>query len=382
VDAEIRFLYCGNGDTILIRGGDEWALIDANLTHRSGARKRLAEELRKNHVTRLRFVCITHFDQDHIRGLGSFLREHFGPNGRERHQWEIEQIIVPVRHDVRWEFFETHRALFERWRTAGLRVADPLEEIFFTLFEIYDVDDATFHCYSPGTRLVARDRGLASVALGPWEVTFLGPSDVVEARYAHAFRHKWGLSAWPRSQWPRKLRLAIGNNETSRILALRNRVSGDTVLLTGDALATSIDVALRQWENLHCESGSMLDRTFRVVKASHHGAWTARSEDNCHLPRLYQQACAAGYSQVVISCNDYDENHPHPEVLLCANAARIECRSTGAPLPPSARGSRRGIGAPLGSPRLTGSLEHKDVVVRHDHQGFSINGGFVHRVEG
>ena len=379
MDAEIHFFHCGNGDTILIRGGKEWALVDANLTISSGARERLLNALPQDELPRrLRFVCITHFDEDHIRGLGSFLRDHFGPQKGGRREWQIEQVILPIRNDVLVEFFESHREVFVRIRGEEHRAESPLTDLLSALFEIYNVSLATFCCYEPGTKLISLGHGPASMPLGPWEVAFLGPSRAVEDRYAVAFREKWGLSTLPRSQWPRKLRLAIGRNETSRIVALRHRVSGDTVLLTGDAPATSIAAALREWENLHAEEtsepGSALRQTFRVVKASHHGAYTTREDDNCHHAPLYHESCLADRSHVVISCHDHDASHPHEEVLVCVRGARLECRSTGAQIPHSIRPPRRGIGPRLGSPRRSTG---RDVVVSHNEHGFSIEGGYI-----
>ena len=73
--AELHFFHSGNGDTILIRGGEEWALVDANFVKSRRVRARVESALKE--VERLRFVCITHFDLDHIRGLVSFLTERF-----------------------------------------------------------------------------------------------------------------------------------------------------------------------------------------------------------------------------------------------------------------------------------------------------------------
>lgn len=382
MDAKIHFFHCGNGDTILIGGGkDEWALVDANLTHRSGAGLRLAAALRENQVERLRFVCVTHFDQDHIRGLGSFLRDHFGPgsrspDGRPRDRWAIDQVIVPIRHDVRWEFCNFHRRLFEHFR-AGSRVRSEFEELFAVLFEIAEHEEDCFRCYAAGTRLIERGSPPRAASLGPWEVAFLGPGERIESRYTLAFRNRWGLSAWPREEQPRELRLAIGNNETSRIIALRHRESGDTILLTGDAPATSIEEALGEWESLHRDSAAALRKTFRVVKASHHGAWTSRSEDNCHHSELYERACETDRSHVVVSCRDHDEHHPHSEFLVCLKGARLECRSTGVPLSEGRSGTRRGAGAPCGSPQRVASRTAEDIVVSHDENGFAITGGHV-----
>jgi glyoxylase-like metal-dependent hydrolase (beta-lactamase superfamily II) len=89
------FFHTGDGDTILVRGGDEWGLIDANFDSAGVVRGRVREAL--GNVTRLRFVCITHLDKEHIRGMRDFLTEEFSDvDRRGRRTWRIDQVIVPL----------------------------------------------------------------------------------------------------------------------------------------------------------------------------------------------------------------------------------------------------------------------------------------------
>jgi glyoxylase-like metal-dependent hydrolase (beta-lactamase superfamily II) len=99
VNPELHFFYCGNGDTILLRAGEEWGLIDCNLTPGSRAKERLLKVLDDNAVKTLSFVCLTHYDRDHFNGLAALLRERFSEDlgdGSGRRRWFIGQIIQPL----------------------------------------------------------------------------------------------------------------------------------------------------------------------------------------------------------------------------------------------------------------------------------------------
>ena len=378
MDAEVRFFHCGNGDTILIRGGDEWALVDANLTARSGAGERLRKALTDNDVKRLRFVCVTHFDADHIRGLGRFLREHFGPNGKDRVAWEIEQVVIPLR--VSALFWETLFCTEEQYKQFLDEMDDatvPFAELFDVLRDMGKRDHRIFQSYDPRTQLVSRNLNPASSPLGPWDVWFLGPSVEIEGRYTLGFATDWGLGAAPSREWPRLLRAAVERNETSRIVALYHRLTGDTVLLTGDATCASIREALLQWENVKQQAKLDPRLTFRLVKASHHGAWTDRESDNCHHEELYTRHSSHEHSHVAISCRDLDDHHPHPNMINCIRDEVLRSVSTGVPTMATTQGAirRRGGGMPIG--KIRQSATALDVLFRFNKDGCMAEGGHL-----
>lgn len=372
MDAEIRFFHCGNGDTILIRGGEEWGLIDANLTARSGAEERLAAALRDNGVKRLRFVLVTHFDADHIRGLGRFLRKHFGPNGADRTKWEIEQIIMPFRPSRQlWRKLFCVRGHYEQFLGNYDDATKPFVELFDVFREVAEADHEIFQPYDPRTWLVSRSLSPASAPLGPWEMCFIGPSVEIEEAYLAGFD---GIPEAEIRSWPRSLQKEVEKNETSRIIVLRHQISGKTVLLTGDATAPSIAEALLQWENARDDSK---DGGFRMVKASHHGAWTERVSDNCHHKELYTVHSRAGHTDVVISCRDGDDHHPHDNMLRCAHRAGLAPVATGIALPIGNSGpqQQRGIGPPIGLPHRANAPAASDVIFRFSNDSFKIVGG-------
>lgn len=370
---EIRFLHCGNGDTILIRGGDEWALVDANLTARSGAVNRLEAILREHGVRRLRFVCVTHFDADHIRGLGRFLRKHFGPNDTDRDKWEIEQVILPVRPSRPfWRKLFCSKRQYQLFCGRDDDATTPFVELFNELRDMGKRDHRIFPAYDPRTNLVSRDLCPTSASLGPWDVWFLGPSIEVEGRYMITFGNNPLKESTSRHEWPKILRRNVERNETSKIIALCHRETADTVLLTGDATAASIEEALQQWANVRFQAGM---KPFRIVKASHHGAWTERPADNCHYDELYHQHCDTQHSEVVISCGNEDERHPHANMIGCVQTKGIRSVSTGVPVARPAR--QIGMGMPLGAPYDSYASQPEDVIFRVVDGKSSLTGGHI-----
>jgi hypothetical protein len=354
-------------------------LVDANLTARSGARERLAATLHEHGVHRLRFVCITHFDADHIRGLGTFLREHFGPNDRGRHTWEIEQIILPVRRPVIWQLLSATTEAYEIFFSHNDEGTVAFRELFDTLRDIHNSRPEAFRItYAPLTKLTSPDQIPRPAPLGCWDVRFLGPSTHVEDVYGREFQDLFGLDPWEIANRPESLREKIERNETSRIIVLCHRDTKDALLLTGDALASSLEEALLNWTDLKDDLGSRVNHFFRAVKASHHGAFTERTDDNCHLPSLYLGECLTGHSHVIVTCRDHDPSHPHDRMMDTVISAKLECRSTGASHSPSPATMlhRPGVGVPMGSRHFPGTPTEQDIVIRCGPGiDFSVKGG-------
>lgn len=74
---EIRAFACGNGDTILLKWpGPKWAVVDCCLPEKGGVREKVFAHFRQAGVKRLEFICLTHPDLDHLRGMAELV-EHF-----------------------------------------------------------------------------------------------------------------------------------------------------------------------------------------------------------------------------------------------------------------------------------------------------------------
>ena len=338
MSAELRFFHCGDGDTILIRGGDEWALVDANFTEtkgkqaRPGMQARVEEILDEYNVQNLRFVCVTHFDTDHIKGLGKFLRKHFRTESSGgRVHWNIGQIILPLDYwDLR-ELLLCSVELYETYVDTAASSSEPqsraLRELMETLRDIAQAHRPgqpwPFVSCVPREPLHTDEEDTAKL-FGPWEILFLGPRRQTVGTYWRDFGQKWGLHSYHKSQWPRHLRAGVESNSISRIMALTHTHTGETVLLTGDATELEIANALAIFKELRGPA------TFTLVKASHHGACPDDPADNCHHRPLYDNHCVRAQSSVVIPCRGSFGDHPHRTVLSDILSAGLNCRLTGA----------------------------------------------------
>lgn len=332
MDGAIHFFHCGDGDTILIQGGDQWALVDANFTNSSGSRDRLERVLDQHQVDHLRFVCITHFDRDHIRGLGRFLEDRFSePSGPNQLRSKVEQIILPLPPSEQfWNLIYGQSQELHEYFNAKHAPTTELRELLETFRKLgLGTPDGhlLFRAYTPEQQLSSLAPKPPHTPLGPWEIWFLGPSREAEQQYINQLQRLSKRGEAARESWPLELRKGLSTNATSRILALCHEQTGDTVLLTGDAPATAIEDALRVWERVRHSQGL---RPFRLVKASHHGAWTERQTDNCHSELLYSKYCKQVVSEVVVSCACGNEHHPHGEVVRSLSEKGIRTVSTGA----------------------------------------------------
>lgn len=358
MEAELHFFHSGNGDTILVRGGDQWGLVDANFVKSRGVRTRVQAKLEG--VERLRFVCITHFDLDHIRGLVNFLKDRFSmlePFGRRI--WHIDQIICPVFPTT----IETIATLKARVCTSDARRLFPeLEERAFEMSEecnlLLDMlcEIAIDHLkYGAGTgtpEIVTLSVGLTlfgppqrpdETRFGPWSLVSLGPSERTTQRYSQQV-----MNGFLNSEALRGIFKDENTNATSRIMALRHDDSGEVVLLTGDSTPPELRLALEELRKLNNHHG-VPHRRFRCVKVSHHGAET------CHVEEIYEYLCDTRDS-VAVFCAADDGSHPHPEVKLHISQFVKECWITGKGKVYEAKPVRR-RGMPLGYRRSVENYE-------------------------
>jgi hypothetical protein len=197
--SELHFFHSGNGDTILIRGDDQWGLVDANFVKSRGVRARVEAKL--DGVERLRFVCITHFDLDHIRGLVNFLSERFSEvNSVGKRVWKIDQIICPLFPTT----IEMIALLKERVRRADATLLFPklkefasemskeCNQLLDLLCEIV-IGKAKSKSILQMPQIVNFSAGVAlfgppsrpnETRMGPWSILALGPCDETRDKYS------------------------------------------------------------------------------------------------------------------------------------------------------------------------------------------------------
>ncbi len=318
---QIRFFSCGGGDTVLLEAAGEWGLIDCNLTDRSGARERLLHELDKHGVERLRFVCVTHYDADHLRGMADLLRERFSeeldPKSDGR-RWFVEQIIQPLPmapiemalplmrnaikriadSDISPEFSK-HAMDFLVTTQQMLRDNDlvpPLEGVYLPTYSVPQFLNEP--PWKPVTRSL----------FGPFEVCFLAPEQTAITGFEATKFQDFVVHA--REDVLLKM---VTNNAVSRVIALRHVETGQAVLFGADAPSAGWSTILRRWQQF-CSIGLAKGeeptwKKFHAVKASHHG-----SKDGHHRP-LYTDWCIPQKTVVVVSTRSGDPSHPDQSVI-------------------------------------------------------------------
>lgn len=360
--AEIHFFHCGNGDTILIRGGDEWGMIDANFVKYLDVRDRVKRVLKD--VKRLRFVCITHFDLDHIRGLAAFLGDEFCDKDARGNilSLRVDQIIQPL-SPISLPIIKKLKEAGTRLAAEGggsgdtetrfSREASKLMELLCAAAEnnIGTRGQTTglpeFPNLSPGNFLFGpRTRGQV-FGMGPWRIVALGPMRNTADLFTENVKRTFGDGVPLRTIFA-----DIESNKVSRVLALMHVGTRMTVLLTGDSTPEEIRAALQEWNALN-ETLGMPTRHFDRVKVSHHGAAT------CHFSDLYRGHCRPNVSRAIICASDDGKHHPHLDVINELKARRIDYRVTGGGGPSPSPAIMPGV--PMGVPRLAPSA---DIVLR------------------
>lgn len=368
--AEFHFFHTGNGDTIIVRGGDQWGLIDGNFVKGLGVRKRVENTLKG--VKRLRFVCITHFDLDHIRGVSDFLIKNFShKTATGQRVWNIDQLIMPLSvvnltviaalDEAAEEYVRFNmnsygpEAKFSREAKKLLSLFTSMAEDAHSSPEILELPPGN-HLFAPASS--------TDIGMGPWRIVCLGPRFRTSELYGRQIEECFGAGVSLR-----RLFAKVTNNQVSRVLALMHEDSGTTILLTGDSTKSELRDVLAEWTKLQRVSNSDV-YPFDYIKASHHGA------RSCHLADLYADFCRSGSSEVIISASDDGRFHPHKILIEQLNSLNVRHRVTGAP---DSIGSRPvSLHTPLGFPLSSGLVTHhdpQDVVLSIDEGKVTATGG-------
>ena len=369
--AEIHFFHSGNGDTILIRGGEEWGLVDANFVKALKVRQRVESVLKG--VKKLRFVCITHFDCDHIRGLGKFLKERFSEiNGDGRRIWHIEQIILPI-FPTSFEILASLKKLFEKGNPGNPQSQPALQgnltahasTLLDILCEMYDQGSPEFLYMPPGKDLFGPQGKPDVFGIGPWRCVCLGPRLATSDKFTRQLEACF-INGSPASSVFRKVR----SNEVSRVFALQHDSTGSAVLLTGDSTTAELESALVEWRQVNTAARRAAP-AFQTVKVSHHGAAT------CHVLNLYENHCDQFGACAVICARD-DGKHPHQTVIDDLKRLKIDCRVTGPPASP--RHFPRKTGVAQGAQRL--SRHSDDIALKRGMKSWEFEGGRLSQLHG
>ena len=376
--AEIHFFYCGNGDTILVRAGDEWGIVDCNLTKASGARERLLSVLDKNHVKKLRFVCITHYDSDHLRGVAKLLRERFceefGDGENRRRRWLVEQLIQPLQAkdimralallESAIKCVDDHKIDLEFSKEA-LEFLRLTKEMLTDGFGLPNDEKVYLPSYSTPSLLAAPPFfPYERVVFGPFEVCFLSPeqdtADQFEADAFYPIYEKFLHN-------PDELRQKITANNVSRVVAFRHIDTDQAVLLGADAPDHCWPQIMKRWKEICSHGLRSCDQPrwnkFHLIKVSHHGA------KDSHYPALFSDWATTEKTVALISSRSCDPKHPHPDVWSNLTARGVRLEVTGS----VATATKQAAKGPLiGKRRTTFEEKANDVCIHFDKGGLRV----------
>jgi hypothetical protein len=331
-------------------------------------------------VNRLRFVCITHFDLDHIRGLALFLKERFSDlDAQGRRQWRIDQVICPLfkttleaiaklkaltRSSVGKQFFADLAERAEEMSEETNSLLDALCQM--TVQTIKTSVPLEFPPFGVGTLLFCPPPRVEEAKMGPWKIACLGPQDRTSQIYSQQVQN-----GFLNSQAMSEIFSEVQSNSTSRVLALRHEPTTNTILLTGDSPIDELEAAMLAWQRLEKSAGNE-PGLFHGVKVSHHGAKT------CHLPDIYEKRSDVHLTKAIV-CAEDDGVHPHQEVVIHVAKHVHACKITGDSVSPTP--SRpRGIGTPIGLARPN-ALVAEDIILKIDQSGIAITGGRTSRFD-
>lgn len=316
--ATLRFLYCGQGDTILVESDGHWGLVDCHLTKESRAYHRLRRYVDDLGIESLDFVLLTHSDRDHFFGMQEFLEEKF-----------YEPDTEKASFDEFWDAgiaYSLLLALDTRLSGGNPVFAKGIKELYGQF--VLPLSDRNLI-----ERRTAQQK-LADV-FGQFWVNVLSPrTNDVERFNAHST----GKILMKSIEWCQGLRQS--RNDLSVVIALSHKDVPVSFLLTGDATQATWPIALARWKELVGESEGRRADHFAGVKVSHHGALSG------HEPSLYRDYCRPGESLAVLTVGDDYEKHPHPDVLAdlarcgmkvyatCCPEGAIEDVKTEGPPPP------------------------------------------------
>lgn len=257
---EIHLLYCGHGDTILIRlSGDKWVLVDCHLPA-GPIRRQFFEFVETHGIRRLDLLCLTHPHRDHFEGMLEVV-QYFTASDRSI-GFYCDSGVDPVQ--VRDILVAENRPASE--------VSD-YAELHHRLDGL--IDKGTLQYYRADANgapiRIKGDHGVQFVPMGP------DPA-VVRRMIREALRSG-------------EVRGSV--NQLSLILLLQvrsNDVSLDA-LLAGDAEPASLSRALEGFgQGSQTESGRLeLD----IVKVPHHGSAKSHCANLCGAKRNSDRAIAA-----------------------------------------------------------------------------------------
>jgi beta-lactamase superfamily II metal-dependent hydrolase len=127
----VDFIDVGGGDATLIRTGGRTLLIDTGLEETGGELVRTLQELG---VQRIDYLLITHFDKDHVGGVGKLVAS-----------FDVLNIIQPVYVKEQAKFYTKYKSAVAQ---SGARVTDLTAPSALTLggqvFSIYPPEKAIY----------------------------------------------------------------------------------------------------------------------------------------------------------------------------------------------------------------------------------------------
>ncbi len=251
---EIHVAGGGIGESIVLRlPNDKWGVVDCYVPALSQPETSPSFRfLREKGVVALEFLCLTHPDHDHFRGMHHFLET-----------FEVGQF---------WIFGAMSPAELYRRVAAFLRIK--AESLHDPLDATEDADDFAKTLRLVNTRRARKQISIVKMLLGqplyqipqagdakPLRITALGPSGNSVSNYEKSLETCFDKSD------PNKFLAAhapkVGNNRVSAALQIEY---GDTNVLLGG------DMVREGWKDALNWSASTLRLKATLVKASHHGS--------------------------------------------------------------------------------------------------------------
>lgn len=262
---EIHFLDVGHGDSILIRLPDDSVImIDSNAPARSvppaslSVLERWAKERGRKDIV-IDLLCLTHFDQDHYRGMTNVLD-----------QSRVLGLILPAETNQK-EFSQRFNEQMEKFvRTTSQEVCQRLKR------NAEEFEGLVRRLKSVGQQLHKEkricERADAYKPLGNFggaDVTILGPTQnrVDPLRQELIDELLAAMAAGHTASGPDGRQL---NNELSCILWLN--YGNGSLLLTGDATLDSLEEAVNAYRRRQAHMQGAKPLRLNLLKVPHHGS--------------------------------------------------------------------------------------------------------------
>jgi len=320
----------------LAQSGNDWALIDCNLTQVSRAKNRLLEILDRHNVRQLKFVCLTHYDADHLRGMADLLKTRFCRPGKEADDpsnWLVGQLVQPFRASLVAKAMGRLEAIIERIHKSKVDLDFSSEAIAFLkltrrmLLDGYDprtIERTYLATYSAPSILRTPKNFGGRALFGPFEVCFLAPEyETIELLEEKAFETFWSAN-W---NLPEEMLKSVTKNDASLVIVFRHLYSPHAMIFAGDTTTKSWPQVFRRWMEL-CSYGLQPGQDskwkhFHIIKVSHHGSLEGHSDE------LYSEWVVPKKSIPVISCLPNDDKHPCGPLLSCLASSGLNYQRTG-----------------------------------------------------